>query len=170
MVSLVLLATLSAHDPPQAIDPGSLSDSSRTQQTTEVRQESTGVRSVQVSPEGGLLRSRETILGGMLIDQRDPARNRAAIDSLLSVHPEIKGLVLRALLMPKPPAGYFASSPPSVSDAWRIAGNSRMTPFEKSGLIKSRQMELHDTWTEGRILAPQMDMVGTVFWLLEILK
>ena len=170
MISLVLLATLSAHDPHQAIGPGSVSDSSRTQQTAEVRQESTVARPVRVWSEGGLLRSQETILGGMLADQGDPARNCAAIDSLLKVHPEIKGLVLRALLMPEPPAGYFAPSPPSVSDAWRLAGNSRMTPFEKSALIKSRQMELHDTWTEGRILAPQVDMVGTMLWLIEASK
>jgi hypothetical protein len=170
MVPLLLLATLSVNGPPPGLNPNALFDTSRAHGTTHVRQESARSRPVREPSEGGLFLNQETILDRMLSDQGDPEKRVAAIDSLLRVHPELKGLILRELLMPKPLPGFFASSPPSLSEAWRLVGNSRMTAFERSGLIKTRQMELHDTWTEGRILAPQMDMVGTVLWLLGLLR
>jgi hypothetical protein len=170
MFSLILLATLSVDDPSATINPNPLFDTSRTEPTAEVGQESTRSRPVMEPSEGGLFLSRETILDRMLSSEGDVSRHAAAIDSLLRVHPELRGLVLRELLMPKPLPGFYASSPPPGSDAWRLAGNSRMTAFQRSGLIETRQMELHDTWTEGRTLAPQMDMVGTVLWLLGLFK
>ncbi|HEX7573230.1 MAG TPA: hypothetical protein VF514_09050 [Bacteroidota bacterium] len=170
MLSLILLATLSVNDPPPTNTPNPQFDTSHTHGITEVHQESAAARPVQQMFERGLFLNQGTIIDRILSDQEDAAKNVAAIDSLLRVYPELRGLVLRTLLMPKSLPGFFASSPPSVSEAWRLAGNSKMTAFEKSGLIKARQMELHDTWTEGRILAPTMDMIGTVHWLLELFK
>jgi hypothetical protein len=170
MLSLILLATLCVNDPPPTNTPDPQFDTSQTNGTREVRQESTAARPVQQMFERGLFLNQGTILDSILSDQEDAAKNVAAIDSLLKAHPELKGLVLRELLMAKPLPEFYASSHPFASDAWRLAGNSKMTAFEKSGMIKKRQMEIHDTWTEGRILAPHMDMIGTVHWLLELLK
>jgi hypothetical protein len=169
MVPLVFLATLALQDTPQAIKQNSPPDTSRTQGIREMHQESARTRQVQEPSEGSLFLNQETILDWML-SGGGAERRAAAIDSLLRVHPELKGLVLRALLTPQALPGFFASSPPSRTEAWRLAGNSSMTPFERSGLIKARQMELHDRWTEGRILAPQVDMKRTVIWILELLK
>lgn len=170
MVSLVFLATFAALSPHPPSGPDSATDTSHARVTAQVRQEAAGNRSLEGSSEGGLFLKQETILDRMLTAESDPEKRAAAIDSLLKVHPELRELVLRTLLMPNPLPGFFAASPPSVSEAWRMVGNSRMTPFERSGMIMTRQMELHDRWTENRILAPQIDMIGTIVWLLGLFK
>lgn len=120
--------------------------------------------------QGSRFLNQKTILDRILSRQGDVASHVAAIDSLLRAHAEMRGLVLRELLMPEPLPGFFTFSPPSANEAWRLTGNSTMTAFEKGGLIKKRQMELHDTWTESRIFAPQMDLVATVKWLVEVFR
>jgi hypothetical protein len=170
MVLLVFLMALALRAPPPTIDRNSLADTSRTRGPAEVHREQDRNRPVQQEAEGGLFLNQETVLERMISGRGGAGGRIAAIDSLLKVHPRLKGLVLRALLMPRALPGFFASSPPSASETWRLAGISRTTPFERGGLMKTRQMEIHDTWTEGRILAPQIDIKRTVRWILDLLE
>jgi len=170
MVALVLFATLAVHDPAPPPRLNIPPDTSRSVVARQARRESRGQNTERDDSGRSLFLNRESILDRILSAQGDIAGHVAAIDSLLRAHPELKGLVLREMLMPAPLPGFFALPTPSAGEAWRLAGNSTMTAFEKSGLIKTRQMELHDRWTESRIFAPQMDMVATVQWLLEVFK
>jgi hypothetical protein len=164
---LVFLASLSLHDPPPTINEDPLPDTSRTNGTTMARQESVRVQPAQEPFGGGVSQHNETILDRTLDDKLDAARHGAMIDSLLNAYPGLKGLVLRTLLMPKPLPEFYTSSPTPGN---RVAGNYRMTRFERNSMIKARAMELRDRWTEARILAPRVDLLGIVLSFLELLR
>jgi hypothetical protein len=169
MVHVVLLAVLALHTAAPEHIQEARADTSRAG-SREFQQETRRAGPAREPSEENLFLHRSTILDRMLSEERDPEQRAASIDSLLKAHPELRQLVLRTLLMPKGLSGFYASNRPSVGEAWRLVGNSRMTPFEQSGLIKARQMELHDRWTEGRMPAPPVDMIGTLVWLLELLR
>ena len=164
MVAIVVIATLAAFH----AAPGS--DTTRSRPGTEIPQEAARSRPGDLRIEMPLFLRRETILDRLLAGQGDSAHPAGSIDSLLRLHPELKNLVLRELLMPARQPEFSGDSLRSAGGTWRLAGNSRMTPFGRSALIKTRQMELHDTWTENRILAPHTDMVATVMWILGLFK
>ena len=118
---------------------------------------------IPLQREGPLLENLLTEVG------RDGQRG-AGIDSLLRAHPELRQLVLCKLLTPDEPQTLVTAGSLFTREGWRLEGNAPMTPFERMSLIKSRQMILHDRWTENRILAPQVDLLGTVLWLLSLIR
>ncbi len=170
MIPLVIVAALFVFEPPSAVNPLPGSDTSRTREATRIRQEALSPRQIPQEVRGDLLLKRETILDRMLSAEGDSTNPADSINALIRAHPELRELVLRELLMPDHIPGFSSGPPPSMNEIWRLAGNSPMTPFERMSLTKTRQMELHDRWTEGRILAPQADMIGTVLWMLGLFK
>jgi len=116
------------------------------------------------------LQRESLVLDNLLAEIGKDGRAGAGIDSLLRAHPELRSLVLRKLLTPDEPQSLASSASLFTPEGWRLEGNSRMTPFERNGLIMSRQMVLHDRWTENRILLPQADVLGTLLWILSLLR
>jgi len=119
---------------------------------------------------GMLVQRGNVVLEDLLTEIGRDGRRGAGIDSLLRAHPELRALILRKLLTPDEPATLAGTASLFTPEGWRLEGNSPMTPFERSALIKSRQMILHDRWTENRVLAPQVDVLGTVLWLLSLVR
>ena len=114
---------------------------------------------------GKLLQRESLLLENLLLEIGKDGKPGAGIDSLLRAHPELRSLVLRKLMTPDEPQALASPGSLFTPDNWRLEGNSHMTPFERNGAIMSRQMILHDRWTEGRILLPQVDLLPLLRWI-----
>ncbi len=165
MIQLALFATLAVHSPPAVRFP-SIPDTSRRTDTTEVRRVSPTTRPVPEQFEWGQFLRQETVLDRMLSLEENGVNPADSIDAFLRIHPDLRELVLRELLMPSPRPGFIASSPPSQNDVWRLTGNYRMSEFERNGLIQARESELRDRWTDSRIFMAQVNFLGALLWLL----
>jgi hypothetical protein len=166
MIHLALLVTLAVHPPPQTMRFSSIPDTSRRPDTTEVHRVSQATRPARDPFEWGQFLKQETILDRMLSLEENGLNPADSINALLKSHPELRELVLRELLMPSPRPGFFASSPPSQSDVWRLTGNYRMSEFERNGLIQAREAALRDRWTDARIFIAQVNILSALLSLL----
>lgn len=92
----------------------------------------------------------------------------AALDSLLRLHPSIRGPLLEELLIPK---GQPLEDPDQVALRKfneQLVKDSKLTPFERMSLINKRQADLFRF--DNSIRWYQLDILGTIRWLGEALK
>lgn len=92
----------------------------------------------------------------------------AELDSLFEKNPVLRGPFLKELLLPPDPiAGYRPHSVLKLfSEA--TAEDSTLTPFERMSLIARRYALSHDS--DRSLKSCQVDIIGTIIWLRDVLK
>jgi len=168
MIHLALIAALVIHSHPPMTMFYPAQDTSRRPDTGEVHHAPPAARPMPEAFEFGQFLKQETVLDRMLSLEETGVNPADSIDAFLKTHPGLRQLVLRELLMPSPRPGFFASSVPSPGDAWRLAGNYRMSAFERNGLIMSREAELRDRWTDSKIFIAQINVLSALLSLLGV--
>ena len=168
MIHLALIAAFTIHLSPPMPGFSSIPDTSRRPDTAEVRRAQTAARQAPEPFEWGQFLKQETVLDRMLSLEENGGSPADSIDALLKIHPELRALVLRELLMPSPRPGFFASSTTSPGDAWRLTGNYRMSTFERNGLVMAREAALRDRWTDSKIFIAQIDILSALLSLLGV--
>jgi hypothetical protein len=108
------------------------------------------------------------LLRSLLNGQIDQSRLPAAIDSLLQVHPEWKGALLRELLVPNDPRALIVRPSPIARFQEDLNQHIKFTPFEIMSQIAKRYALYNST--DNSIKAYQIDIIGTIIWLHDILK
>jgi hypothetical protein len=110
------------------------------------------------TPEQFLFGSARTIQG----------MSSSALDSLLRSQPSLRAPLLKELLIPE---GQPLEDPSQVALRKfneQLIKDSKLTPFERMSLIARRQADLYRY--DNSIRWYQLDIIGTVRWLEEVLK
>ena len=130
-------------------------------------------KSPELSRQNSVFREHPAFTTGTELDrlfgrQTDQAQFAAIVDSLLKDHPDLRGPLLRQLLIP--PAVHSQVTDQSRLDKFnqQLFDDSKVTPFERMSLIARRYATYHTTATSLRDY--QIDVVGTIIWLSEVLK
>jgi len=160
--SLTLAASVQAHVLPIVCDTIKSQD-----QNTVGRRDTNLILRNTLLQERPDLRSHAplNILFGQQIDQRHFA---GAVDSLLRAHPEVRGPLLRELLIPSAPLVSLSTKSAIKSFNEQLFNDSRLSPFERMSLIAKRYQLYHAN--DNTLKSQQLDIVGTIKWLLEIFK
>jgi hypothetical protein len=105
------------------------------------------------------------ILFGPGIDQQ---QLEGTVDSLLKKNPMLKGPFLKELLIPSgPPASYPSSSGLELFNQ-QLEKDSKFTPFERMSLMAKRNAIYAPS--DKSLKSQQLDIIGTMVWLQEVLK
>jgi len=136
-------------------------------------QDTVARRDTNLIPENTILQGNLTInmhsptnnLFGQQIDQQHFAN---AVDSLLKNHPEVRGAFLRELLIPSGSLVSTITESPLESFNKQLLKDSRFGKFERMSLIAKGYQLSHAN--DNSLQSHQLDILGTIQWLLETLK
>lgn len=90
------------------------------------------------------------------------------VDLLLKERPDFRTPLLRELLIPSTPLPNDEVHAQQVTIDPRALQDTAITTFERMGLIAKRYAVVHPT--DNSLKAFQIDLIGTYFWLREVLK
>jgi hypothetical protein len=137
------------------------------------QRDTTGRKKTDISPKGVSPQERtpfgqNTSLNIVLSTQANQQQFARIVDSVLRINPILRAPLLKELLIP---SGPLANYPPASGlDAFnqQLLRDSKFSSFERMGLIAKRYAITNPN--PNAFSTHQIDIIGTILWLYEVLK
>ena len=90
------------------------------------------------------------------------------LNKLLTTRPLLRDAILKEMLLPTPSLTNSEPLSPIESFNFQLQNASELTPFERMSLIAKRYALYNPD--DKSLRAYQLDIIGTILWLQEVLK